>query len=79
MTSPATRKRHRDSHFGFRHKPERKLMMRAIQAKYGHADLSATLRDAVYEYIDRHLLRPETEAWNDDRYLMGMVVTEVDS
>ena len=46
----------------FRHRESRRLMLEVIQKREGHSDLSETIRDAVDEYIDRHLLRRETAA-----------------
>ncbi len=41
----------------FRHRESRRMMLEVVRKKSGHADLSVTLRAAVDEYIDRHLLR----------------------
>ena len=41
----------------FRHLLSRRTMLEAIQQEKGHADLSDTLREAVDEYIERHIRR----------------------
>lgn len=46
----------------FRHRESRRMMLEVIRRRDGHTDLSETIREAVDEYIDRHLLRPERAA-----------------
>jgi hypothetical protein len=62
MTRSANATTDRFVPMAFRHLESRRLMLEVIQKREGHGDLSQTIRDAVDEYIDRHLLRPEKVA-----------------
>ena len=39
----------------FRHKESTRMLLRAIQKRKGHDDLSDTLREAVEQYIEREM------------------------
>lgn len=61
MTSPA-KTTDKWVAMAFRHRESRRMMLDVIRKRDGHADLSATIRAAVDEYIDRHLLRQDIAA-----------------
>jgi hypothetical protein len=62
MNANGAQTRAKATTLAFRYPKTRRAMLEAIQQERGHSDLSVTLREAVDQYIERHLRRDENGA-----------------